>query len=125
MASLIRILLLGGLVFAGFQIYPKFAPEIQKIKENPQVLGETVSGPVLGTINSVLPDYLQIKSKSAPVVDNNALQKTSNEIFTGIKDKATDLANDQVDALKKEAGKQFCAVLLERVKQECNLTQTP
>lgn len=125
MASLIRILLLGGLVFAGFQVYPKFAPEISKIKENPQVLGKTVSGPVLGTINSVLPDYLQIKTNGAPVVDNNALQNTSNEIFTGIKDKATDLANDQVDALKKEAGKQFCAVLLERVKQECGLTQTP
>lgn len=126
MASLFRILTLLAVIFAAYKAYPHFAPEIAKIKENPQVLGETITGPVLGTVNSVLPSYLQIKTKSNNPTDSATDSSTptnpivNNEIFTSIKDKASQLANEQVDALKKEAGKQFCAILLERVRQECN-----
>lgn len=121
-ASLIRIAIVVALGFGAYKLYPQFKPIVQKQIENPNVLGDTV-GPVIDNINSVLPDNIQIPTPSPvgittekqPIKVPQALQQAIDEI----KIKTTEITNQQLEIIKKEASKQFCSALVEKIKAEC------
>lgn len=133
-ASIIRIAILAGLLFGGYKLYPKVKPTLEPIISNSQVLGAELATPIINTINQALPDNLQLpvpkKSdrpseapKEGQVKGTNVSNPVSNIVNTvmeDVKKKAGELAQEQIDAVKAEAGKAFCQVLIERVKSECN-----
>lgn len=114
LASLVRIALLVGLVFGGYKIYPRFRPAIEPILK-PEVLGKQVVRPVVGNLNSLLPDRFQIPTTNTTTNDTTVTSK----IMSEVKQKASEIADDQIEVIKKEAGKAFCQVLLEKIKSEC------
>ena len=133
-ASIIRIALLAGLLFGGYKLYPRVKPALEPIIDNPQVLGRQLAAPLINTINDILPDNLQIPvpkqtdqpSKTADASGvvkgtnvSNPVSNIANTVVEEVKKKAGELAQEQIDAAKKEAGKAFCQVLIERVKSEC------
>lgn len=138
LATLARLALIAAFAFGIWKFYPRLAPAIQPILANPKVFGAEIIGPVIRTINEILPDNLQIPS---PRQSDSEGGPTSNSQVSGastsspnssdnpnltnivdqVKQKAGEIAQDQIEAAKKEAGKAFCQVLIEKVKTECNL----
>jgi|CXWL01.1.fsa_nt_gi hypothetical protein len=135
LASIIRIALFAGLLFGGYKLYPKIKPSLEPIIGNPQVLGVELATPIINTINQALPDNLQLpvpkqtnqpsettdangKVKGTNV--SNPVSNIANTVIEQVKVKAGELAQEQIDSAKKEAGKAFCQVLIEKVKSECN-----
>lgn len=108
----------------GFKLYPQYKPIVQKQIENPGVLGETV-GPVIDNINTFLPDNIQIPTPTnsgnnqtndpQPISVPPAVQQAIDEI----KIKTTEVTNQQIEIIRKEATKQFCSALVEKIKNEC------
>ena len=123
LASLIRIAIVVALGFGAYKLYPQYKPIVQKQIENPGVLGETV-GPVIDNINTLLPDNIQIPTPGnnddqpgnpRPISVPPAVQQAIDEI----KVKTTEITNQQIEIIKKEASKQFCSALIEKIKTEC------
>ena len=124
-ASIIRIALLAGLVFGGYKLYPRFKPVLESIIK-PEALGAQIIHPAIKTINDFLPDNFQIPLPTADsdgqisgAATNNAVSNVVNTVIEDVKKKAGEIAEDQIDAAKREAGKAFCQVLTEKVKTEC------
>ncbi len=135
LASIIRIALLAGLVFGGYKAYPRIKPTLEPIIGNPKVLGLEIAAPIIDTINQALPDNIQIPVPGKPdgspeaatdtgqisgaTTSVNPVSNIANTVMDEVEKKAGELAQEQIDAAKKEAGKAFCQVLIERVKNEC------
>lgn len=135
LASVIRIAILIAAVFGSYKLYPRFKPVLAPIIK-PEVLGAQILHPAIKTINEFLPDNIQIPiPKETDVADenqdvnngqvsgattsNNPVSNVVTTIIEDVKKKAGEVANEQIDAAKTEAGKAFCQVLIERVKTEC------
>lgn len=123
-ASLIRIAILIGLGFGAYKLYPQYKPIIQKQVENPAVLGDSVA-PIIDSLNNLLPSTIQIPqilptiSPTNQTVENKTPQAVQN-LIDDVKVKTNQVAQEQLDIIKKEASKQFCSVLLEKIKTECD-----
>ncbi len=132
-ASLARIAILAILAVGGYKLYPRLAPTLGPALKNPQVLGARAAIPIIRTINQILPDNIQLPTpkpaQSAPdqtqssnpssTNPSTATNAIVNQVIEEVKQKAGEMAQDQIDAAKKEAGKAFCAALLEKIKTEC------
>lgn len=124
LASLVRIAIVAALGFGAYKLYPQYKPIVQKQIENPGVLGETV-GPVIENINTLLPDNIQIptptNSDSNPTNDPRPISvpPAIQQAIDDIKLKTTEITNQQLEIIKKEASKQFCSALVEKIKAEC------
>lgn len=131
LASLARILILITLGFGAYKLYPHYQPLVQKQLDSPNVLGATVD-PWINSLNQVLPESIQIPRSSAELNpaesqtsfgDTQSGQKTPEaiqKIFDEVKVKTGEVAQEQLEVIKKEASKQFCSVLLEKIKNECS-----
>lgn len=124
-ASIVRIALLLAAVFGIYKLYPRFQPVLEPIIK-PEVLGAKIIHPAIKTINGFLPDNFQIPSSrqsdsEGGQVDGAATTANTivNTIIEDVKKKAGDIAQEQIDAAKQEAGKAFCQVLIEKVRTEC------
>ncbi|MFZ2201900.1 MAG: hypothetical protein WAV56_00735, partial [Microgenomates group bacterium] len=121
-------------VFGVYKLYPRFKPVLEPIIK-PAVLGAKIIHPAIKTINDFLPDKFQIPLPGNTTGENkaqtpgevsgaatsNAVSNVVNTVIEDVKKKAGEIAADQIDAAKKEAGKAFCQVLIEKVKTECDL----
>lgn len=130
-ASIARLALVVAAVFGLYKLYPRFKPILEPIIK-PEVLGAEIIHPAIKTINNFLPDNFQIPIPSDTAANPDGGQVSgaetttavSNIVNTAIEDvkkKAGDIAQEQIDAAKQEAGKAFCQVLIEKVKTECDL----
>lgn len=134
-ASIARLALLAIIALGAWKFYPRLKPAIQPILANPKTLGAEIIDPAIRTINKILPDKIQIpvptNSDRPPEAKDGAVDGASTSspnssnnpnltnIVDQVKQKAGEIAQDQIDAAKKEAGKAFCQVLIEKVKTEC------
>lgn len=124
LASLIRIAIVAALGFGAYKLYPQYKPIVQKQIENPGVLGETV-GPVIDNINTLLPDNIQIPTPTNQSSNQNndprpiSVPPAVQQAIDEIKIKTTEITNQQIEMIKKEASKQFCSALVEKIKSEC------
>jgi len=138
-ASIIRIALLAGLVFGGYKLYPRLKPALQPFLSNPAVLGTQALDPVIKTVNNVLPENLKIPTNQAKPdlasPDNPAnsssetnqsistnLSNLTNSVIDEVKQKASEAAQNQIDAVKKETSNAFCTALVETIKKQCGLS---
>ncbi len=127
-ASLARIAVLIGLGISAWVFYPKYKPVIEPIIGKPEVLGAQILHPAIKTINDILPDNLQIPTPkpagetTGDVAGANTSETSNNavsQIVDEVKQKASEIAKDQIDTAKDEAAKAFCQVLIEKIKTEC------
>lgn len=126
LASLLRIAFFAALGFGAYKLYPQYQPMVQKQLENPAILGANVA-PVIDKINDLLPENLQIptptpsgtsgdvKGEATTITPPPIIQKVIEEV----KIKTNEIAQEQLDQIKKEAGQQFCRVLIEKIETEC------
>ncbi len=120
-APIARIALLLAAVFGVYKLYPRLKPVLEPIIK-PEVLGAEIIHPAIKTINDFLPDKFQIPLPGGEVsgaATSNAVSNVVNTVIEDVKKKAGEIAEDQIDAAKAEAGKAFCQVLIEKVKTEC------
>ncbi|MEK7525060.1 MAG: hypothetical protein AAB548_01670 [Patescibacteria group bacterium] len=127
-ASIARLALVVAAVFGVYKLYPRLQPTLEPIIK-PEVLGAKIIHPAIKTINDFLPDKFQIPSPrqsdseggqvDGAATSNNAVSNVVNTVIEDVKKKAGEIAEEQIDAAKKEAGKAFCQVLIEKVKTEC------
>lgn len=120
-ASIIRIVLLAGLVFGGYKLYPHIKPTLQPLLTNPTVLG---------TANNLLPENLKIPTNKPASDDPNSAQakpdlasldNLTNTVIDQVKQKASEAAQTQIDAVKKETSNAFCVALVETIRKQCGL----
>lgn len=125
-ATVIRLALLAGLVFGAVKFYPQYKPTIDPLLQNSKVLGTETLNPVIKNINEILPGNIKIPtfrrdsqesatSNSNPITDSPQIKS----LVDSVKQKAGEMAQEQIDAAKKEAGQAFCQVLIEKIKTEC------
>lgn len=120
-AIILRILVVAGLGFGAYKAYPYYQPLIQKQLESPAVLGLTTI-PVIEKVNEVLPENIQIPTPKSNPKENNSDSNTPEaiqKVVEEVKIKTTEITQQQLDVIKQEASKQFCSILLEKIKNEC------
>jgi len=129
-ATIARLAVVAAAVFGVYKLYPHFKPALEPIIK-PEVLGAEIIHPAIKTINEYLPDNIQIPLPQPKDNGNNSTGQVSgatnsspaanivNTVIEDVKKKAGNVAQEQIDAAKAEAGKAFCQVLIERVKTEC------
>lgn len=131
MTAIIRLALVAAAVFGLYKLYPRFKPVLEPIIK-PEVLGAEIIHPAIKTLNEFLPDNFQIPLPSDTAANpdggqvsgaetTTAVSNVVNTVIEDVKKKAGDIAQEQIDAAKQEAGKAFCQVLIEKVKTECGL----
>lgn len=133
-ATIARLALVAAAVFGLYKLYPRLKPALEPIIK-PEILGAEIIHPAIKTLNEFLPDNYQIPipsdtaanpdggqvSGAETSTNSSNLSNLTNTIINSVKQQARELAQEQIDAAKQEAGKAFCQVLIEKVKTECGL----
>lgn len=130
MAALIRILVIIALGIGVYKFYPRLSPQVKQTLSQPKVLGESIYVPVANSLNKILPDKVNLptikpSSNTTTLNSSSSSNAALNSVLNDVKSKAGDIAQEQFNNLKNEAGKTFCQVIIKRIEQECGLTITP
>lgn len=115
----IRIALIVLATFGLYKMFPQISKPVDYYIKNPSFQTSVVI-PAVKTANNILPDKLKIPT---PQVMGTYTDYTSDsplkQITDEISKKAADLANDQINQIKKSATDQFCSILIEKIKADC------
>ena len=117
--NIIRLTLVIAASLGIYQFVPAVHTTVNSLATNPKLQSQIVL-PVAKIANKILPSKLQIPTSavmgaSTDSSDSGAMGDISKEI----KNKASQLAEEQIKQIKKAAGDQFCQILIERIKTEC------
>jgi len=101
-------------------MFPQISGPADYYLKNPQFQSSVVI-PAITTANKALPAKIQIPT---PDVMGVATEYTGEAPLKSITDEisqqAASLAASQIEQIKKSASDQFCQVLLEKIKTECD-----
>lgn len=129
LATFARIAIVIAIGIGIYKFYPRLSPQVKQTLSQPKVLGESIVNPVVNSLNKVLPDQINLPTiKASPnssSISSSSSNTALNSVLNDVKSKAGDIAQEQFDNLKKEAGKTFCQVIIKKIEQECGLGVTP
>lgn len=118
---LIRIVLVILALFGLYKLFPQVSQSVDYYLKNPKFQTSVVL-PAIKTANNILPDKIKIPT---PQVMGTYTDYTGDSPLKQITDevtkKAADLANDQINQIKKSAADQFCSILIEKIKSDCGI----
>lgn len=117
----VRIVIIILAVFGLYKMFPQISKPIDYYIQNPSFQNSVVI-PAVQTANNILPDKIQIPTPqvmgaSTDYSGDSPLKQISDEVSS----KAAQLANDQINQIKKAASDQFCSILLEKIKSDCGI----
>ncbi len=117
----VRIVLVVLALFGLYKMFPQISKPIDYYIKNPSFQNSVVK-PVIVAANNVLPDKIkipipQIMGVSTDYASDSPLKQISDDVSK----QAANLANDQINQIKKSAADQFCSILLEKIKADCGV----
>lgn len=117
----VRILLIAFALFGLYKMFPQISKPIDYYIKNPSFQNSVVI-PAIKTANNVLPDKIKIPTPQVmgtftDYTDSSPLKQITDEVSK----KAAELANDQINQIKKSAADQFCSILIEKIKSDCGV----
>lgn len=117
----VRIILIVFALFGLYKMFPQISQPVDYYVKNPAFQNSVVV-PAVNVANNILPDKLKIPT---PQVMGTYTEFTGDPPLKQITDevtkKAADLANDQINQIKKSASDQFCSILIEKIKSDCGI----
>jgi hypothetical protein len=118
-SPLFRIVFLVLIAVSAFIFIPRFFPTLR----NSFAFDNRLLDPLVTAFNQIVPDNLQIK-KQAVLGDQstNSTEQVGNDIVQSAKDKISEFSQNQLQSVKKEATTQFCEVIIEKIRSECDKT---
>jgi hypothetical protein len=106
-------------LFGVYKMFPQISKPVDYYIKNP-AFQNTVIIPAVKTANNILPDKFKIPTPQVMgTYTDYAIDSPLRQITDEISKKAADLANDQINQIKKSAADQFCTILLEKIKSDC------
>lgn len=117
----VRVTLIGLALFGLYKLFPQVSKPVDYYVKNPS-FQEKVVIPAVQTANNILPDKIKIPTPQVmgtytDYQGDSPLKQISDEVSQ----KAADLANDQINQIRKTASDQFCSILLEKIKTDCGI----
>ncbi|TRZ53285.1 hypothetical protein D4S03_02045 [bacterium] len=108
-------------LFGLYKLFPQISKPVDYYIKNPSFQNSVVI-PVVKTANNILPDKLKIQTPQimgtyTDYSGDSPLKQITDEVTK----KAADLANDQINQIKKSAADQFCTILIEKIKSDCGV----
>lgn len=117
----IRIVLITLSLFGLYKMFPQVSTSVDYYLKNPSFQNSIVI-PAVKTANSILPGNIQIPTpKIMGTYTDYTADPPLKQITDEVSKKATDLANDQINQIKKSAADQFCSILIEKIKSDCGV----
>lgn len=117
----VRIILIVLALFGLYKMFPQISKPIDYYVKNPSFQNSVVL-PAVKMANGILPSKIQIPT---PQVMGTYTEATSESPLKQIQDevtqKAVNLANEQINQIKKTASDQFCTILIEKIKSDCGI----
>lgn len=117
----VRIILVMLAIFGLYKLFPQISKPVDYYIKNPSFQNSVVI-PAIKTANNILPDKLKIQTPQimgtyTDYSGDSPLKQITDEVSK----KAADLANDQINQIKKSAADQFCTILIEKIKSDCGV----
>jgi len=117
----IRIVLIVLAIFGLYKMFPQISEPVDYYIKNPDFQNSVVV-PAVKTANNVLPDKFKIPTPQVMGTYTDYSQDSPlKQITDEVTKKAADLANDQINQIKKSAADQFCSILIEKIKADCGI----
>ncbi|HOX96194.1 MAG TPA: hypothetical protein PLI45_02335 [Candidatus Woesebacteria bacterium] len=117
----VRILLIALAVFGLYKMFPQISKPVDYYIKNPNFQNSVVI-PAVNTANNILPDKINIPTPQVMgTYTDNSGDSPIKQITTEVSSKAAELANEQLNQIKKAASDQFCSILLEKIKTDCGI----
>ncbi len=117
----VRILIIILAVFGLYKMFPQISKPVDYYIKNPSFQNSVVI-PAVKTANNILPDKIKIPT---PQVMGTSVDYSGDsplkQITSDVSSKAAELANEQLNQIKKAASDQFCTILLEKIKSDCGI----
>jgi len=115
----VRIILITLAIFGLYKMFPQISGPVDYYLKNPSFQNSFVI-PAVNTANGILPSKLQIPTPQVmgtytDYSGDSPLKQITDEVTK----KAADLANEQINQIKKSASDQFCSILIEKIKADC------
>lgn len=102
-------------------MFPQISKPVDYYIKNPSFQNSVVI-PAVKTANNILPDKIKIPT---PQVMGTSVDYSGDsplkQITSDVSSKAAELANEQLNQIKKAASDQFCTILLEKIKSDCGI----
>jgi len=117
----VRIILVMLAIFGLYKLFPQISKPVDYYIKNPSFQNSVVI-PAIKTANNILPDKLKIQTPQimGTYTDYSGASPLK-QITDEVTKKAADLANDQINQIKKSAADQFCTILIEKIKSDCGV----
>jgi len=117
----VRIILIVLALFGLYKMFPQISNTVDYYIKNPK-FQESYVVPAITTTNNILPDKIkiptpQVMSAFTDYSSDSPLKQITDEVSS----KAAELATEQLLQIKKAASDQFCAILLEKIKSDCDI----
>lgn len=117
----VRILLIVLALFGLYKMFPQVSKFVDYYVKNP-TFQNSVIVPAVKTANTVLPDKIKIPTPQVMgTYTDYSGDSPLKQITSEVSSKAAELANDQLNQIKKAASDQFCTILLEKIKSDCGV----
>lgn len=118
---IVRIVLIALAVFGLYKLFPQVSKPVDYYIKNPSFQNNVVS-PAIKTANSILPDKIQIPTPQIMGMSTEYQQESPlKQITSEVSSKAAEIANEQLNQIKKAAADQFCSILIEKIKSDCGM----
>lgn len=117
----VRIILIMFAIFGLYKMFPQISKPIDYYVKNPN-FQNTVVIPAVKVANGILPSKIQIPTPQIMGTYTEAnIESPLKQIQDEVSQKAVNLANDQINQIKKTASDQFCSILIEKIKSDCGI----
>jgi restriction endonuclease Mrr len=102
-------------------MFPQISKPVDYYIKNPSFQNSVVI-PAVQTANNILPDKIKIPTPQVMgTYIDYSVDSPLKQITTEVSSKAAELANEQLNQIKKAASDQFCTILLEKIKSDCGI----
>ena len=117
----VRILLIVLALFGLYKMFPQVSKFVDYYVKNPTFQNSVVI-PAVTTANNILPDKVKIPTPQVMgTYTDYSGDSPLKQITSEVSSKAAELANEQLNQIKKAASDQFCTILLEKIKSDCGV----
>lgn len=117
----VRVLLITLALFGLYKMFPQISKPVDYYIKNPSFQNSFII-PAVNTANAVLPDKIQIPTPQVMgTYTDYSTDSPLKQITDEVTKKAADLANEQINEIKKAAADQFCSILIEKIKSDCGI----
>lgn len=117
----VRILLIILALFGLYKMFPQVSKFADYYIKNPKFQNSVVV-PAVTTANNILPDKIKIPTPQVMgTYTDYSGDSPLKQITSDVSSKAAEIANEQLNQIKKAASDQFCSILLEKIKADCGV----